>query len=210
MKKETKKRGYRKRYSKYLYLLAGKRAPSETETWWIRDWDSCERSRNYSFPTIWNWDLMNKGLRHHFPHHHAYCIKGIWNWDLMNKGLSACGEGTEGCRDFGFITERNFRRMSRNLQWDSENAECVNRKLATKNKLIPSITLSLCPSSPYPLQRIALLNKGLRRLRRRDAGVRDVVIRSSSSINILCTAINCAFWNGQDYKEKLNHEVHED
>ena len=32
MKKETKKRGYRKGYSKYLYLLAGKRVLSETET----------------------------------------------------------------------------------------------------------------------------------------------------------------------------------
>ncbi len=32
MKKETKKRGYRKGHSKYLYLLAGKRLPSETET----------------------------------------------------------------------------------------------------------------------------------------------------------------------------------
>jgi hypothetical protein len=32
MKKESKKRGYRKGYSNYLYLLAGKRLPSETET----------------------------------------------------------------------------------------------------------------------------------------------------------------------------------
>ncbi len=32
MKKESKKRGYRKAYSKYLYLLSGKRLPSETET----------------------------------------------------------------------------------------------------------------------------------------------------------------------------------
>ena len=32
MKKETKNRGYRKGYSKYLYLLAGNRVTSETET----------------------------------------------------------------------------------------------------------------------------------------------------------------------------------
>jgi len=32
MKKETKKTGYRKGHYKYLYLLAGKRLPSETET----------------------------------------------------------------------------------------------------------------------------------------------------------------------------------
>ena len=32
MKKETKKRGYRKGYYKYLYLLAGNRVPSESET----------------------------------------------------------------------------------------------------------------------------------------------------------------------------------
>ena len=32
MKKETKKRGYRKGHYNYLYLLAGKRLPSETET----------------------------------------------------------------------------------------------------------------------------------------------------------------------------------
>ena len=36
--------------------------------------------------TIWNWDLMNKGLRHcvSFPDFSKYFI---WNWDLMNKGL---------------------------------------------------------------------------------------------------------------------------
>ena len=32
MKKETKKRGYRKGYYKYLYLLVENRVPSETET----------------------------------------------------------------------------------------------------------------------------------------------------------------------------------
>ena len=36
---------------------------------------------------IWNWDLMNKGLRLHFINTAPSNIFYIWNWDLMNKGL---------------------------------------------------------------------------------------------------------------------------
>ena len=48
MKKESKKRSYRKGHSNYLYLLAGKRLLSETETWWIMESGLYGKPENYS------------------------------------------------------------------------------------------------------------------------------------------------------------------
>ena len=36
---------------------------SESETWWIRDWDFTSLYGSIDVSTIWIWDLMNKGLR---------------------------------------------------------------------------------------------------------------------------------------------------
>ena len=60
---------------------------SETETWWIRDWDWHILFSSLSDFPIWNWDLMNKGLRPFVWATFIHNIIRIWNWDLMNKGL---------------------------------------------------------------------------------------------------------------------------